>query len=935
MAQEVVFELELAVQRFQRNMDAAIRSAQVCDNKLKEIIRNGGQLDQKLGNVQFKLTVDTSDLDRAEAKIKGIDGQSPTINVLADFSNLDKVDSRVAAIDGVTPQVNVMVDTTAFDRADARVALIDGSTPEVTVGVDTSAFDRADGRVTTLDGASPQVDVSFVASGLSRIESAIADLDDSIRANVDVSVGGDTEMLSVLENIQSQGTISLAIQLAGTGREILNNVPIIGAAQDQSAAERLLQSRAPGADQGDIDAINDAFSNNFGETREQVAQVAVMIKRAGGNVQEALLPVLQVAQNEGLEVTDVFMAMDRIVASGLVPNFKAAANFLTVGFQEGGDRAGDLLDTVKEYSGQFAAAGVSAEGFLGFLTSGLEEGAFNADKVADMFKEAQIRLEEGFADPESAPGQALARLFSPEELGDMTELHAAGELAGDAFMEAVIARVQEKGTGFDLFELFGSGAEDLTIPVVEKISFNEIEIPEDAAAQASATINDTLAADLTSLIRTFETEMLASFEVAGQTLDEWINGAQEKVQTLGALIRSGEGLPEALEIALEAPGLADRIREFEASIGDFVIELQLVVASVLDFLGKGDAAAGIRTAVADQAGNQLEYELQFAADNEAELAAAVQKAFNRGVEGSDILTIIQDAASALTEGGQDIEAQTLLGRFQEIMPTVTQALSAAERLAAANAPGGSFREEDMPAGQPVFSEDDWRNIEATREAILESREEADAAAPVFTTMWEALKDNAFHADEAGSATTRMGDQLKLTTPEVAAMDTAVLTMTENLELLEEGGPAAITAIRENLDENGDGIVNWFDTVLGKIEAINDKAALAAENVRLLNEAAGGSGGGTFEEAEGKAGGGDVFAGRGYKVGERGVEYFVPGMDGSIIPHELTQMLLTMQGSGGGGITNNYVTLNNTINAQGNSGAFAAGRSTADKIRGMV
>jgi PAS domain-containing protein len=900
MAQEVKFEFDLDMSRFNRGMDTALRSVRSLDAQMKEAIKTGKSLGDSLGT--FAIKIDTSDIDRAEGKLKGID-TSPEVTIGVDFSNLDKVSSRLTAMDGMTPLINVQVDATALDRIDTRVAAI--------------------------DGASPDVSVAFDASGLTRIEDAVDTLDDSIRTNVDISVGGDTEMLSVLEDLRTQGTISIAIQLAGTARNALENIPLLGAVQDSGAAERLLQARTVGTDQGDIDAINEAYSNNFGETREEIASVGAAVHQAGYDIENDLLPVLEAAGSQGLDVMETFQTMDRMVASGLAPTMRDAANIIVTGMQLGGDRANDLLDTLKEYGPQFTAAGVDAEKALGFLLSGLDEGAFNTDFVADMFKEPMIRLEEALADPESSPAKALQRLFSPEEMAEF------GNMTGDAYMEAVVARVQEKGTGFDLFEIFGTKAEDLTVPVVEKITFNEIEIPDDAASAASATFYDTLGSDLTGLLRTFETEVLATFEVAGQSIEDWVDGAQTKIQTLGSLIRDGMGLPEALEIALEAQGLAKNIRDFEASVGNFVIELQLVVAGVLEAMGQGDAGANIRTAVADQAANQLEYEVKFSGGEE-EIAASIQRAIDRGVTPEAIAASFEELTLELIDEDQLKRAETLILQAERAISQMT---------VAGDSPTMPINGVDVN----MFPEDLWDKMTADAPTLAidlgaastaldevkastdDSVGSAETAAPIFTTMWEALKNNSFWADETEAATSRMGDQVILTAGEIDTLEGSTSTLVESLEDLEEGGPAALSAIVDNIDENGDGIISWMERFNAQLDRAIEKAALAAENVRILNEA-GGGGGGAFEETENRWTGGDVIAGSAYKVGERGEELFVPGMDGAIIPNGLTQILTGMGSSST--VTNNYVTLNATINAQGMSGAASAGRSTADRMRGM-
>ncbi|MBU2514513.1 phage tail tape measure protein [bacterium] len=58
---------------------------------------------------------------------------------------------------------------------------------------------------------------------------------------------------------------------------------------------------------------------------------------------------------------------------------------------QGGDIKGELLESIKEYSVQFAEAGFSLNQTVAVLKEGLAKG-WNVDKAADAFKEARIRL---------------------------------------------------------------------------------------------------------------------------------------------------------------------------------------------------------------------------------------------------------------------------------------------------------------------------------------------------------------------------------------------------------------------------------------------------------------------------------------------------------------------------------------------------------------
>ena len=66
-------------------------------------------------------------------------------------------------------------------------------------------------------------------------------------------------------------------------------------------------------------------------------------------------------------------------------------NLIAAGAQNGLDYSGELLDSISEYSVQFAKVGLDADDMFKVFQKGAESGAFNLDKVGDAVKEFSIR----------------------------------------------------------------------------------------------------------------------------------------------------------------------------------------------------------------------------------------------------------------------------------------------------------------------------------------------------------------------------------------------------------------------------------------------------------------------------------------------------------------------------------------------------------------
>ena len=98
------------------------------------------------------------------------------------------------------------------------------------------------------------------------------------------------------------------------------------------------------------------------------------------------------------KVFDVDLDLSMGAVSNLMTQFgltsEEAMNLITKGFQDGLDGSGDFLESINEYSTQFANGGADADQFFSVLESGFAEGMLGTDKAADMFKEFRVRIQD-------------------------------------------------------------------------------------------------------------------------------------------------------------------------------------------------------------------------------------------------------------------------------------------------------------------------------------------------------------------------------------------------------------------------------------------------------------------------------------------------------------------------------------------------------------
>ena len=206
------------------------------------------------------------------------------------------------------------------------------------------------------------------------------------------------------------------------------------------------------------------YGNNFAEdvnaAGAAVGEVAKQFQLAADD------PSLQRITEQAIALKDTFgteVPESVSAAKTLMENFgissDEAFNLITAGYQRGMDRSGDFLETIGEYSTQFANGGADATQFFSLLDSGLQGGMLGTDKAADLFKEFRVRIQDG----STLTAESLASIGLNAET--MSAQLANGTLtAADAFtmVQAALAATGDENVRFQAgVGLLGTQFEDL------------------------------------------------------------------------------------------------------------------------------------------------------------------------------------------------------------------------------------------------------------------------------------------------------------------------------------------------------------------------------------------------------------------------------------------------------------------------------------------
>jgi phage-related minor tail protein len=183
------------------------------------------------------------------------------------------------------------------------------------------------------------------------------------------------------------------------------------------------------------------FKDNFaGSVQEAGQTLGEVRKQLGALADEELIRATENAFRLkdvfGVETPESIDAVNTLMTNfGLTSD--QAFDFLAKGFQSGLDRSGDFLDTIGEYSTQFANGGADAGEFFSLMESGLQGGMLGTDKAADAFKEFRVRIQDG----STATASSLELLGIDSD--DLINKMSTGQVtAADAF-QLVLGKLRD------------------------------------------------------------------------------------------------------------------------------------------------------------------------------------------------------------------------------------------------------------------------------------------------------------------------------------------------------------------------------------------------------------------------------------------------------------------------------------------------------------
>ena len=199
-----------------------------------------------------------------------------------------------------------------------------------------------------------------------------------------------------LSNVTAAGLASMGTGAVAAAKYLTD----LGGQWQKATNQVATSTGAAGAELEKLRSVMETvYANNFGADVNDVAEaVALVDKNMAGLSQNGMVQATQGA----IALRDAFgydVAESTRAAEAIRKNFGVSAeeafDLIAAGAQNGLDFSGELIDTINEYSVQFAKLGLSADDMFQILQSGADGTAWNLDKVGDAVKEFSIRAIDG------------------------------------------------------------------------------------------------------------------------------------------------------------------------------------------------------------------------------------------------------------------------------------------------------------------------------------------------------------------------------------------------------------------------------------------------------------------------------------------------------------------------------------------------------------
>lgn len=335
--------------------------------------------------------------------------------------------------------------------------------------------------------------------------------------------------------------------------------------------------------------VSNVYAKGYGEDVQEVQDAMVQIKQmlpelSGSELESMTANALSFAKATGSDVQESLRGVINIMDSYNISQ-QEAFDYLNKGAQQGLNRSGELADNMGEYAQVWAQGGFSIEQTMGILNNGLDNGAYNLDKVNDFAKEFMISLTDGRMDENIGKfSSGTQTLFQQFKNGEKT--------ASDVFYSVIndLEKTESQQDKLTLAStLWSALGEDNALKVIESLNdtndkYKEVEGTADDVNSAMA--NSSPWEALKRNLKTGLTPFAEGMSGIKSQITDVINNLFEKFPTatklgLGVLLGTLALLGTAFTIALIPAGIFSGIlAALGTAVGVLTSPITLAIAGI-------------------------------------------------------------------------------------------------------------------------------------------------------------------------------------------------------------------------------------------------------------------------------------------------------------------------------------------------------------------
>ena len=230
--------------------------------------------------------------------------------------------------------------------------------------------------------------------------------------------------------------------------------------------------------------IKDVYAEGVGDSMDSVSNAVITVKKNLKDLDETTLThlteqAITLDELYGIDMNETLRGVNSLSEQyGLTA--QQAMDYIVKGTQNGLDKTNELGDNLSEYSGKFAQAGYSAQEYFQLLQNGLDNGAYNLDKVNDAINEVTTRLVDGtIADSLSKIDEKTGEVQAgtggwSKEVEDVFKQWQQGGATQKDVIDAIVTDIQNTENQQDKLNkaalAFGTMAEDGNAKFIESLT---------------------------------------------------------------------------------------------------------------------------------------------------------------------------------------------------------------------------------------------------------------------------------------------------------------------------------------------------------------------------------------------------------------------------------------------------------------------------------